>query len=59
FDRSELITRIRGLAPPTREHGSTRARSGIDTAKLDSGERGIGGRLHLTRTDMFEFLSLW
>ncbi|MDP6829378.1 MAG: response regulator [Alphaproteobacteria bacterium] len=57
FDRGELIARIRKLAATGPSHGARR--TGATIIGAGRGRQEPAGRLHLTRTDMFEFLSLW
>ena len=58
FDRGELISRIQALAPPKSAPGVSRTLQGATLTHGAGRSLEGGGRLQLTRTDMFEFLSL-
>ena len=59
FDRGELIDRIRALVPPRPGRAAGRTRQSGAVADTEGDDVRVGGRLHLIRTDMLEFLSLW
>jgi two-component system cell cycle response regulator CtrA len=59
FERGDLIARIRALVPPVNAYPASRAMGGTTMATVGGMAPVAGSRLHLARTDMLEFLSLW
>ncbi len=59
FNRNDLIARIHALAAPVQTYSAKPRPTGATITRSGKDRRDDGGRLHLTRTDMFEFLSLW
>ncbi len=59
FDRGELIARIQALVPAAPSPAASRTPQGATMSNPPLSEKHTGIRLHLTRTDMLEFLSLW